>query len=121
MARLFHATEETKPLSTVTMNSDRPLFYELPGPRISSSDAHPLLCLIRDRLLEGRRRFVIDLRQVEYLDSTLLSLLILLKQRIEGESGTLELCGMSHNLESSIRLTGFDRHFRFTPEAAQTH
>lgn len=61
-------------------------------------------------------RLVIDLTQVEFMDSTALAALICLLKRMGG-SGDVVICGMRRSLRTFLSLTHMDRVFRVFPDA----
>jgi anti-sigma B factor antagonist len=48
-------------------------------------------------------RWVIDLKEVEYIGSALLGLLVNLRQRVKAGGGTLILCGLSAQVTKALK------------------
>ncbi|HEV2260987.1 MAG TPA: STAS domain-containing protein [Candidatus Rubrimentiphilum sp.] len=59
---------------------------------------------------------VIDLRDVSYLDSSVLTSLMNLKRRMEarGEAGTIRIVGANQSLRRIFTICGLDRYFEFS-------
>jgi anti-sigma B factor antagonist len=73
-----------------------------------------------DRLIDslGVRsglRLVIDMSEVQYLDSAALSKLIELRRRLRGSGGRLRLQHVQSDLAGVFRMTGLDRVFDIDP------
>jgi anti-sigma B factor antagonist len=65
-----------------------------------------------DRLLaEGRRKFVIDLKDVKFVDSSGLSTLIRCLKRVRSNAGNLILINLQSPVRRVIELTRLDRAF----------
>jgi anti-sigma B factor antagonist len=65
-----------------------------------------------DRLLaEGRRKFVIDLKDVAFVDSSGLSTLIRCLKRVRSNAGNLILTNLQSPVRRVIELTRLDRAF----------
>lgn len=54
---------------------------------------------------EGHKKFIINLSQTEYLDSTGLGVFISLRNRLEQNSGSVEICGLKGNVEQLFITT----------------
>jgi anti-anti-sigma factor len=67
----------------------------------------------RSWLESGRRRFVLDLRELTYIDSALIAEIIASLKRAAERSGTLELVTAPRsNVSEILRVTALDRVFR---------
>ena len=78
------------------------------------------LCELIDR--RGYRRMVLDLSNVQFLSSSALGIIVVLKHKLDYRNGRLTLCGVSENLRQVFRFAGLDRQLDFYPtrEAALT-
>jgi len=74
------------------------------GRIVEGSESAALYQHVRD-LLANRRFFVIDLRNVSFVDSSGLGLLVRLLSRVRGMAGDLKLCGAGPNIEKTLALT----------------
>lgn len=73
-----------------------------------------------DRLLkDGRRRFVLDLAQVKFVDSAGLSTLVRYLKRTRGEGGELHLAGLQGAVRRTFELTRLDRSFDIQADVAR--
>jgi anti-anti-sigma factor len=67
----------------------------------------------------GGERWVLDLRQVEYVGSALLGLLVNLRQRIKSEGGRLVLCGLSEHVNKALQTCSLHNLFTITQSRAE--
>jgi len=88
--------------------------------RLDSALAMEFQAFIRDWLDEGNMSFILDLSEVDFIDSTFLGIIIQwLKevrtersQKSEGKKkGDLVLCGLGFKVASLLKLTRMDRVF----------
>ena len=63
----------------------------------------------------GGERWVLDLRNVEYVGSALLGLLVNLRQRIKSAGGKLVLCGLSDHVAKALQTCSLHNLFTITP------
>ena len=66
----------------------------------------------------GGERWVLDLRQVEYVGSALLGLLVNLRQRIKSAGGRLVLCGLSDQVTKALQTCSLHSLFSITSNRA---
>lgn len=74
------------------------------GRIVEGAESTALYQQVRD-LLWTHRFFVLDLRNVSFIDSTGLGLLVRLLSRARGMAGDLKLCGAGANVEKALTLT----------------
>ena len=79
-------------------------------PRIDSAVAIRFKDKVREVAADGPLRVVLDLGQVEFLDSSGLGAVVAI-MKLLGPDRTLELCNLSHNVDKVFRLTRMDRVF----------
>jgi anti-sigma B factor antagonist len=73
-----------------------------------------------DQLLkDGRRRFVLDLKEIKFVDSSGLSTLVRCLKRTRGEGGVLHLAGLQSAVKRTFELTRLDRSFTIQPDVAK--
>lgn len=73
-----------------------------------------------DQLLkDGRRRFVLDLKEVKFVDSAGLSTLVRCLKRARGEGGELHLAGLQSAVKRTFELTRLDRSFDIQSDVAK--
>ena len=66
----------------------------------------------------GGDRWVLDLRQVDYVGSALLGLLVNLRQRIKSGGGRLVLCGLSDHVNKALQTCSLHNLFTITSSRA---
>jgi len=74
------------------------------GRIVEGAEASALHQQIRD-LVPIYHFFVLDLRDVSFVDSAGLGLLVRLLSRVRGSAGDLKLCGAGPNIEKSLTIT----------------
>lgn len=73
-----------------------------------------------DQLIQGgRRRFVLDLKEVKFVDSAGLSTLVRCLKRTRGQGGELQLAGLQSAVKRTFELTRLDRSFDIQTDAAK--
>ena len=72
-------------------------------------------------LLSGRRRFVLDLSLVGFIDSSGLAAVVTFLKRVRGEHGDLLLAGLQPEVRRVMDLTRLDRVFEALPTVQEAH
>jgi anti-sigma B factor antagonist len=74
-----------------------------------------------DLLNEGHSRLLVDLTEVEYINSGGLRCLVSAWRQARRQNGSLSLCGLNHRLSDIFGMVGFDKVFDIYPncEAAR--
>jgi len=85
--------------------------------RIDASNAEELKSAVEELVDAGHATLVIDMSQVEFIDSRGLGTCIALMKLLE-KRGALGLCGLQPNVRGVFRLTRLDRVFRIFPDLA---
>ena len=86
--------------------------------RIDASAAPELKAKVGARVEQGDQRLVLDLSDVEFVDSTGLGALLSVVKRMPA-GGQVVLCGCRSTLVDLMRLTRLDRVFRLYPSEAE--
>jgi len=86
--------------------------------RIDAAAAPDLKAKIGARVEQGDQRLVLDLTDVEFVDSTGLGALLSVVKRVPA-GGQVALCGCRTALVDLMRLTRLDRVFRLYPSEAE--
>ncbi len=60
----------------------------------------------------GARRFVVDLRNASYLDSSALGMLLLLRDHAGGDSADIRITGCNADVRKILAISNFDQLFR---------
>jgi len=92
------------PLSLHTHSVGDIAVIECSGRIVEGAESAALYQQVRD-LLTTHRFFVLDLRNVSFVDSSGLGLLVRLLSRVRGMAGDLKLCGAGPNLENALAVT----------------
>jgi anti-anti-sigma factor len=74
------------------------------GRIVEGAESAALYQRVRD-LLATHRFIVLDLREVSFVDSSGLGLLVRLLSRVRGVAGDLKLCGVGPNIEKTLTVT----------------
>jgi anti-sigma B factor antagonist len=64
----------------------------------------------------GRKAFVVNFRNVEYLTSATLGLLITLHKKVSAAGGRLSFCNLNPRIHEVLVITRLDRMFRIDPD-----
>ena len=89
------------------------------GGEIDAYSAPQLREQVIKLLGDGTRHIVIDLRGVEFLDSTGLGALVGSLKRVREQDGSLALVATAGKILTVFRVTGLIRVFEFHPSAAE--
>ena len=90
--------------------------------RLDAAQTPEFLESMRTLIEQGHVRFVLDLGQVDFIDSTALGGLVLILKSIrqaDEEKGQLVLCGVNAKLMSLLKLTKLDRAFVIVSDCGQ--
>ncbi|HOW17910.1 MAG TPA: STAS domain-containing protein [Phycisphaerae bacterium] len=68
---------------------------------------------------QNRLRIVLDFHNVRSLSSSMLGVLLTLKNKLEDARGRMVLCGLAKDLRRLFEMTALDRVFQFAPDADQ--
>ncbi len=90
------------------------LVARLLGSRIDAAVSQSLKARIAERIEGGVSRVVLDLSDVEFVDSTGLGVFLSLLKRLPA-SGGLVLCGCRPPVAELVRLTRLDRVLKMAP------
>jgi anti-anti-sigma factor len=74
--------------------------------------------LVRGEIAKGSRKIVIDLGQVEYVDSAAIGCLMDLYRQATAAGATLKLAGVQRRVETMLTLTGVNQFMEMHPDAA---
>jgi anti-anti-sigma factor len=93
------------------------IVHALSRPRLGGSELEELRALSEAWLTRPSPRVVLDLRTVEFADSTFLGQLVSLRGALRARGGDLKLAVLQHPLLRVIRLMRLDRIFEIHPTA----
>lgn len=103
-----HFTHESSVVTTETINV---IELRLPATLDASEFDHLNESILGILGSQNGGRWVIDLEHVEYIGSSVLGLIVNVRQRIKSGSGKLALCGMSGQLLQIFRHSSLERLF----------
>ena len=86
--------------------------------RIDAAAGPELKAKVGARLEQGAQRLVLDLSDVEFVDSTGLGAILSIVKRVPA-GGSVVLCGCRPTLVDLMRLTRLDRVFKMFPSQAE--
>lgn len=97
-----------------------PVIIRVPGPRIRLEENEGLRESLLAQVGSGRTRLVLNFKDVEFVDSSFLGLMIIILKRVTGDGGDVRICCLQKPLESIFQLMRLDRLFSVyeTEEAA---
>jgi len=78
------------------------------GPRLDAAAASSFKSDMVDVIKTGAKRIILDLSQVDFMDSTGLASIMSTMKSLAGQ-GDMVLCGLSGNLKALFSLTKLDR------------
>ena len=64
-----------------------------------------------DGLKKGNLRFIINLAQTEYMDSSALGMLLVLKERSGGDNSSVTLTNCNKEIKNILTISNFDKLF----------
>ena len=113
-----------------TVSRERVLIVRIQESRFDSSLAMEFQSLIEKWAEEGHFHIIVDLGEVDFIDSTILGVIVQWFKRVRGEKGevagsaggNLVICNIGFKIESLLKLTRMDRVFSIygnEPEAFQ--
>ncbi len=86
-----------------------------PNGQVDADSAPSLKALLKQLVDEGARLLIVDLDQVDFIDSSGLSALVSGLKAVRQRGGTLNLCRAHTQALTSLRLTMLDRVFSIYP------
>ncbi len=94
--------------------TDAVLVLSLRG-RLDSVTSRDLDQRVRDRLLTGHRKLVVDLDAVDYVSSAGLRSLLIAAKALKAAHGHMAVCRLQAAVQEVFRVSGFDRVFTVLP------
>ncbi len=67
-----------------------------------------------DPVPEEIKKFVIDLRTTEYIDSSALGMLLILRDKVESRTGTIEITNANSSVKNILEIAKFNTLFSVT-------
>jgi anti-sigma B factor antagonist len=72
---------------------------------------------LSELLNQGHKHLLIDLTEVEYINSGGLRCLVSIWRQARQQEGSLSLCGLNHRLSEIFSMVGFDKVFDIYPNS----
>lgn len=96
-------------IQTEQINSER--FILTPTGRLDAESSPQLRQAILDQIDAGANRILVDLTQVDFMDSSGLSALVSGMKSLRSSGGMLAICKANPQVRTALRLTMLDRVF----------
>ena len=90
-----------------------------PDGRLDTSTSRAFEEKIHEVLSTGERKFVVDLRELEYVSSAGLRVLLMLARRLQSKGGELVLCSPTESVQEVLDISGFTRIFNIAPSQTE--
>ena len=87
--------------------------------RLDAGSAPQVEPQVRELLNAGEGKLLLDLREVDYLSSAGLQILLLAAKRLEAGGGRLVLCGAGPYVLEVLQVTGLAPLFEMEPDCEQ--
>jgi len=92
------------PLEITQRETNRIYLLALKGRLVLGEESSGLLTVIDNLLASGATRLVINLEQVDYVDSAGLGALIEMHRKTKAKGGSLKLCHLRPNLRQALEM-----------------
>jgi anti-anti-sigma factor len=89
---------------------DKTILIELDG-TLNAASASAVKQAVQQAVSDGRRKIVLDMREVPFIDSSGLTALVSSMKLVNAEEGTLKLAGLQSQAKLLFNLTMFDQIF----------
>ncbi|MFB0614738.1 STAS domain-containing protein [Streptomyces sp. AGS-58] len=105
---------------TVRMQHGDTMVAQLPQ-EIDYDNASMVGAQCEDLIRQGCRTLILDASTVQYLDSSAISMLILLLRLLDEHDGSLRLAALGDHYQQTLRLLGLDSLFPLYPTVEAAH
>ncbi|MEU3856528.1 STAS domain-containing protein [Streptomyces sp. NPDC028722] len=105
---------------TVRMQHGDTMVAQLPE-EIDYDNAPMVGAQCEDLIRQGCRTLILDASTVRYLDSSAISMLILLLRLLDKHDGSLRLAALDDHYQQTLRLLGLDALFPLYPTVEAAH
>ncbi len=95
------------------------LVVSLQDDRLDAATAQPLKERLHQHALDGCTKLVLNLEQVQFMDSSGLTVIISTLKALSERGGQLVVAGVGNNLTSLFQLTRLDKVFQVYANAGQ--
>ncbi len=98
---------------------DNVIVLELEGKIIGGGDVSTLNEAVHQDLDKGKNQFVIDLAQVDMINSSGLGLLIGALTAVRNQNGDIKLANVTEKIKNLLKITKLDKVFEIYPDVKQ--
>jgi anti-sigma B factor antagonist len=91
---------------------DGPTVVEVPPPRLRVEQVEALRQRLLGEVAAGNHHIVIDLKGVEFVDSSFLGLLVHVLKRVVKSGGDVRLCNLTPSIQSILSMIRLDAVFQ---------
>jgi len=88
---------------------------ELRGRLLMGNDSRQVEWAIAELLKQGAKKVVMDLRQLEAIDSTGVGILVMCNAKLQKAGGVMRIVSSDGIVESTLQMTHVDRIVKFFP------
>jgi anti-anti-sigma factor len=102
---------------------DKLIFLEMQGKLVDKAEAIDIGAEVEEQMAAGHHRFIIDLSQLEYMNSTGLNIILNLMNKCRNNGGEAVVAGSTSRIKSLFSVTKLDTVFTLkdTREEAVKH
>ena len=91
---------------------DQALVFMLEGKLLNEQQTTAIREKIATELLSNQKKFIFDLKDIEFVNSSCLNFLVSAKNKIVGQGGSLILCNASDQLKKLLIMTRLESYFQ---------
>ena len=92
------------------------LVVPLEGSLVGALASEPLMNLLNSQLEAGTNKVLFNMKDMKYVDSTGLGLLLKAVSKIKQAGGSLVLCNMPEQMEKLLKMTKLEMAFNRQPD-----
>ena len=91
---------------------DQAIVFMLEGKLLNEQQTSAIREKIATELSGQQKKFIFDLKDIEFVNSSCLNFMVSAKNKISGEGGTLVLCNISDQLKKLLAMTRLESYFQ---------
>ena len=89
------------------------------GGRLDALQADYLYSVLKKRIRDGQRRWILDLENVDFISSMGLGMLVRLNARVRKAQGEVKLARVGGLVGEALKITGLDRILQMYPSVEE--
>lgn len=97
---------------------DQAVIFMLEGKLLNEQQTAPLRDRISAELADVQKKFVFDLKDIEFVNSACLNFLVSARNKIADQGGQLVLCNVSDQLKKLLAMTRLESYFSLAGRTA---